>query len=194
MLEGIGAKLAALHAAGVSALEDPSRAFHGAKGPATLAALSSVDQGCLVLLRRAVEAFRPKPVPPADYPGVETPVVAALRKVGIRDSAGLYGAALTRKARAALAGKAGAPAKAVEELARLANLSRIQWVGATFARVLYDAGYRSVGAVASADPASVFRDVVRANEGGRLYKGKVGLRDMGRLVQLAKELEEEMEP
>jgi hypothetical protein len=188
LLDGIGGKMSALKKAGVSSLEDLSAALRGSRGPASLSSKSGVAEDYLVLLRRALEGFRPKPARLGEYPGVEPEVVEALAALGFRDSKGLYEAASDSASAAVLARKAAVPAKAVRELLCLCCLSRVQWVSPAFARTLYEAGYESAAALASARPEDVYESVLRANEGGRFYKGKVGLRDMGRLVALAGEL------
>lgn len=188
LMEGIDGKLAALKRAGVSSLEDLSRSLKGKRGPAALAEASGVEEGYLVLMRRAIEGFRPKPVGLGEYPGIPPSVVRALEGAGIRDSKALFEAAPDAKAAAALARRAGVPAAELRELLCLADLSRIQWVGAAFARALYAAGYRSPRDIAAATAEAVYEAAVRANADGRYYKGKVGLRDMGRLVALAGDL------
>jgi len=188
LLDGIDKKLAALGKAGIRSLEDLSLALKGAKGPYALASKSKVPEDYLVLLRRTIESFRPKPAKLAEYQGIDPKLVDALSGIDIRDSMALYDAAPDAKSAAALAKKAGAEAKAISELRCLCDLSRIQWVSPTFSRVLYDAGYRSPAEIAGAKAEAVYESVLRANEGGRLYKGKVGLRDIGRLVALAGEL------
>jgi predicted flap endonuclease-1-like 5' DNA nuclease len=193
LLEGIDEKLAALKKAGIASLEDLSRALRGAKGPLSLSAKTGLGEEYLVLLRRTIEGFRPKPVPLGDYPGTDPTVAACLADAGIRDSKALYEAAIVKKERQALAKRAGVAAKAMDELCRLADLSRIQWVGATFARVLYEAGYRSPEAIAAAEPHDIYERVLQANEGNKLYRGKIGLRDMKRLHLLASALDSEME-
>jgi predicted flap endonuclease-1-like 5' DNA nuclease len=193
LLDGIDKKIAALKKAGISNLEDLSGALHGSKGPAALAAKSGLPEDYLVLLRRAIEGYRPKPVPLRDYPGIDEAVVRALAGAGIADSKSLYEAALGKKERTQLAKATGIEARALEELAHLSDLSRIQWVGSTFARVLYEAGYRSPARIAAADPEAVYEAAVRANEANKFYRGKIGLRDIKRLVKLAAELHDEME-
>jgi predicted flap endonuclease-1-like 5' DNA nuclease len=188
LLDGIERKLSALEKAGISDLEALSSALRGGRGPASLATKSGLSEDYLVLLRRVIEGFRPKPIPLGDYPGIEPGTAAALGGEGIRDSKALYEAAPDEKATKALAKKAGIAVRTVQELLDLADLSRIQWVSPTFARVLHDAGYRKASDIAAANAEEVYKAVIRANEGGRLYKGKIGLRDIRRLVVLAGEL------
>jgi hypothetical protein len=188
LLDGIERKSAALKKAGISNLEDLSRALRGGKGPASLAAKTGLSEDYLILLRRAIEGFRPKPIRLADYPGIAPGLAEALAAAGVSDSKALYEAATDTKAANALARKAGLSTTALQELLALSDLSRIQWVSATFARVLYDAGYQKTANVAAADAQAVYESVLRANEGGRLYKGKIGLRDIKRLLVFALEL------
>jgi predicted flap endonuclease-1-like 5' DNA nuclease len=189
LMDGIDGKLAALRKAGIATLEDLSAALRGAKGPASLSERSGVAEDYLALLRRTIEGFRPKPARLSEYPGIGSGVARALADLGIADSRQLYEAAPDAKAVSALARKAGAGIEALRELRGLADLSRIQWVGPAFARALYAAGFASASRVAASEPEEAYEALVRANEGGRFYKGKVGLRDIGRLVALARELE-----
>ncbi len=80
------------------------------------------------------------------------------------------------------------------ELERLSDLSRVQWVSPLFASLLSDAGFGSVARVAAAKPDALYAKVDAANDArGRPYKGKVGQRDMGRLIYLASLLPAELE-
>ena len=47
------------------------------------------------------------------------------------------------------------------------------------------AGCRSSSALASAEPEQLCRDLERINEGGKYFKGNIGLRDVRRLVKAA---------
>jgi hypothetical protein len=188
LLDEIDRRLAALKKAGIASLEDLSEALRGSKGLAALSAKSGVSEDYLVLARRTIEGFRPKPAKLVEYPGVDPAAVEALAGIGIIDGKHLYDAAPDAKTAAALAKKAGIPVASLRELFGLVDLSRIQWVSPAFARTLYAAGYGSVSRIASAKAEELYEAVASANEGGKFYKGKVGLRDMGRLVELAGEL------
>jgi hypothetical protein len=67
----------------------------------------------------------------------------------------------------------------------LSDLSRVQWVSPTFARTLVAAGFTGAAEVSMADPEALYEAVMQANENARFYKGKVGLRDIKRLIAAA---------
>jgi hypothetical protein len=193
LLDGMAAKLAALKKAGISTVEELSLSLKGAKGIDRLAEASGIEEDYLVLLRRAIEGFRPKPQPLAGFPGIDEKAVAALRGAGIRDSAALYAVALARKERAALSRKTGVSLSVIGELARLSDLCRIQWVGATYARLLLNAGYDGPAKIAAADPETIRQAVSKANASLKLSKAEIGLKDSARLIALAGFIAEELE-
>jgi hypothetical protein len=58
-------------------------------------------------------------------------------------------------------------------------------VSPTFTRVLVAAGFTSAAEVAKAEPSALYAAVAKANDNARYYKGKIGLRDIKRLVTAA---------
>ena len=84
-----------------------------------------------------------------------------------------------------LADSTGVDAAVLEALIRLADLTRVQWVSPTAARMLVEAGCDSVSTLAAADSEDLCEALVRVNEGDRFFKGKIGLRDVKRLIQAA---------
>jgi hypothetical protein len=48
-----------------------------------------------------------------------------------------------------------------------------------------EAGYDSAAKVAAADFEDLHQALIRVNEGNRFFKGKIGLRDIKRLIQAA---------
>jgi len=187
LLEGLEEKLRALRSAGIGTLEDLVRALRSKGGPAAVAVRTGIPEDYLVLLRRTVEAFRPKPVRLRDYPGIDPGAVAALETAGIRESSELWEAARGDRG-AALAARTGLPAARIEEFFHLSDLSRIPYVGATYARAILEAGCRSVGEVARADPEALEAAIQAAKVRLNLYKTKIGTRDIRRLVRMAGEI------
>lgn len=73
----------------------------------------------------------------------------------------------------------------IDELSRVVDLTRIQWVSPVTAKMLIFAGYGNVGSVARADPDKMCDEVDRVNKENNFFKGKIGLRDIKRLVKAA---------
>lgn len=185
LFEGLGAKLAALKKAGISDLAELSAALKGTKGPARLSLASGIDEGYLVLLRRAVEGMKPKPQPLSSFPGADAASVEALAARGIHDSAELYDAAFGKKERAALAARTGMALPDLSELVELSGLCRIQWVGPAYSSLLHAAGFRTAAMIAAANPERLKAEVSEANGRLRVSKTEIGLKDSARLVALA---------
>ena len=145
-----------------------------------------------ILLRELNSNF-PKPVKIADFPGISAETSTKLENRGIKHSEHLYIHVLTKKDRQALAALCGTSEKEISELACLADLSRIKWVGTTFARMLLDAGFDNAKKVSEADPVKLHLVINQLNKEKGIYKGQIGLNDMKILVNAAKELSFDIE-
>jgi hypothetical protein len=191
--EGLGQNLARLKRAGLKTLQEAEKALKTKKNIEILAESTGIPGEYLTVLGRALRGYRPKPHSLAEFPELGAILVKRLSKAGADTTLDLYQAAASRKGREGLCTKAGVDEKDLIVALRLSDLSRIQWVSPVFARLILAAGYGEARAVAKASPESLYRDVAAANDRLGLFKGKIGLRDMGRLVFLARELEFEVE-
>lgn len=183
LLDGLPDKIAALQKAELACLADLRIAL---KSPKTLAALSKqsgIDTNYLQVLRRTLNGFFPKPRPLNEFAWLDPGLLASLKKAGMANSQILFEA--TCNGVSELAKETGADAGDLEELGAIANLCRIQWVSPSYGRVLLAAGTANAAAVAKADPQALCQAVADANKVGKFFKGAVGLRDIGRLVQAA---------
>ena len=75
--------------------------------------------------------------------------------------------------------------KKVEQLARLTDLCRLQYVNETFATLLAEAGYTTIATVAQADPDELQEKVNAVYKKLLLSKCTIGLNDMRYLIRLA---------
>lgn len=158
------------------------------KSPGKIEALSdasTVDKKYLILLRREIEGYFPKPVALKDFYWLPKEEIEKLVKNGIRDTAGLRQVAGNPVYRDELLSATGLDATCLQALIKLADLTGIRWVSPNIARMLVGAGYPSTTKVAAADPDDLYEALIRVNEGGRYYKGKVGMRDVKRLIRAA---------
>ncbi len=183
LLEGITHNFAALERAGCKSIRELRSRLKNAKTIALLANNSGVDPNYLNLLRRVVEGFFPKPQLMIAFDWLDKNTLAKLEKAGIKNTEQLYLAACSDIA--TLTKMTGLHSKDLSEPIALSDLSRVQWVSPTFARVLVASGFDNAAKVANANPEVLYAAVTKANESARFYKGKIGVRDMKRLVAAA---------
>jgi hypothetical protein len=79
------------------------------------------------------------------------------------------------------------------ELTKLADLSRIKWVGVTYARMLYDLGVDTVEKVSKSDPVDLHARLNQRIKEQNIFKGGIGINDVKILVETANELPLEIE-
>mgnify|MGYP001300121217 CR=1 FL=1 len=74
------------------------------------------------------------------------------------------------------------------ELIKLTDLSRIKWVGVTYARMLYDLGVDNVEKVSKSDPKDLHTRINLIIKEKNIFKGAIGLNDVKILIESASEL------
>ena len=182
LLEGIAQTMTRLEKTGVPTIGALRAKLKSAKSLAALASAAHVAPEYLTVLRRALEGWFPKPEPLGAFDWLAAASLERLRAAGFETTEQLHAASLSDRA---LAQRVGLRAEELADWIALADLSRVQWVSPAFARALVAAGFDSAAKIAGADAEALFEAVVKANEGARFYKGKVGLRDIKRVVAAA---------
>ncbi|PKP37159.1 MAG: hypothetical protein CVT98_06475 [Bacteroidetes bacterium HGW-Bacteroidetes-15] len=147
----------------------------------------------LTILLREINSMHPKPNKIKDFKGIDSNTAICLEKIGIKDTYKLYDRVLNKESRKELAEITGLTIHTILELTKLADLSRIKWVGATFARMLYDLGVDTVEKASKADPVNLHDQINKYNKENGLYKGHIGLNDIKIFVDAAKEVPIEIE-
>ncbi|WP_298975272.1 DUF4332 domain-containing protein [uncultured Roseobacter sp.] len=183
LLDELDTKFAALRTAGIGSLAGLRAALNSSKSLASLSTASGVDPDYLRLLKRTVGGFFPKPRSLNEIGWLERSAVSRLKAAGLTNTKKLFDAA--QDGVDLLATKVGLDVADLMELAAISDLCRIQWVSPKFARALLASGHVNAASVAKADPDSLCDAIVEANKGSKFYKGKVGLRDVKRLVMAA---------
>jgi hypothetical protein len=183
--DGIDENFGKLKAAGIQTLSDLRKAVKTPKSIDTLAAKTGIGADYLTLLRREVEGYFPKAVPLTDFNWLDPLALSALSAKGYKDAAALYNA-LEASGKSQIF--AAEDAFSIE-LSSLVSLTRIQWVSPLTAKMLHDAGYKTVRSVTSADPEPLCRSLDEINADSKYFKGKIGLRDIRRLVKAASYVE-----
>jgi hypothetical protein len=78
-------------------------------------------------------------------------------------------------------------------LTKLTDLSRIKWVGVTYAQMLYDLGVDTVEKVSKSDPIDLHLRINQIIKEKNIFKGSIGLNDVKILVEVASEIPAEIE-
>jgi hypothetical protein len=160
------------------------------------AELSEVDclsEDYLTILLRELNSTLPKPNKIADFTGISKDTVDRLAQIGINHTEKLYYRVITKMDRQKLADSTGIKDTDILELTKLTDLSRIKWVGVTFARMLYDLGIDTVEKASKSDPADLHARINQLNKEKSIYKGQIGLNDIRIFVSAAKEIPLEIE-
>lgn len=74
------------------------------------------------------------------------------------------------------------------KLTKLSDLSRIKWVGVTYAQMLYDLGVDTVEKVSKSDSIDLHSKINQMIKDKNIFKGAIGLNDVKILIESASEL------
>jgi len=147
----------------------------------------------LTILLRELNSILPKPNKIADFVGIARETVDNLEKNGISNTETLYNKATNKSDRQKLADSTGTKYQDILKLTGLSDLSRIKWVGVTYAQMLYDSGIDSVEKVSKSDPNDLHALINQMIKDKNIFKGAIGLNDVKILVESACELSLDIE-
>jgi hypothetical protein len=186
LMEGLASKFETLKQKGFVTLALLRNEFKTPIRLQELAKATGIDGEYLLLLRREVESYFPKPFNLKDFSRLPKDEIDKLEKNGIHNTADLFEKAATAEGKTKLAQSAGLDVGFLDDLFRLADLTRVQWVNPTAARMLVDAGYDTPAKLEKADPNVLCEAMMTINKGDKYFKGNIGLRDIKRLAHSAK--------
>jgi len=164
LLDGLNTKTKVLEQHGVTTLAGLRKELKNFKRLVTLSKAAGIDTQYLILLRRKIEGYFPKPSALNAFNWLPGGKIAKLREEKrIRHAAALYEATSSVESRTELAKSTSVDVANLETLFRLADLTRVQWVSPTAARMLIEAGYDSASKVSAADAEDLCEALVHVN-------------------------------
>jgi hypothetical protein len=185
LLETLGTKMKLLEKQGIVTLANLRNELKTPKRLEALAKSTGIGTDYLTLLRREIEGWFPKPSALKDFNWISKSEIAKLERNDIRDTAALHEATDSKSKRKALAKSAGVNLATIETFAQLVDLTRVQWVSPTTARMLLETGCDSSARLAKADADELCAALAQVNAGDKYFKGRIGLRDVKRLIAAA---------
>ena len=105
----------------------------------------------LTLLKREAGSYISKPFSLSDFPGIPLEYTEVLKTRGIRNTRDFFESVQNTAQRTLVAKQTGIPESRLREIFALCDLSRITGVGGFYARIIYEAGLRSVYDFAATD-------------------------------------------
>ena len=160
---------------------------------AELAKVDCLSDDYLTILRRELNSYIPKPNKIADFTVISKDTVGKLEGIGIKDTAKLYDKIITLSDRQILADSTGINDKDLLVLTKLTDLSRIKWVGVTYAQLLYNLGVDTLAKVSKSDPIKLHEKINQLIQEKNIFKGQIGLNDVRILIESATEIPIEIE-
>lgn len=155
---------------------------------AAIAEETDLPEKYLIILRREVNSYHPKPNNFKDFPGIKPDTLQKLEEIGIKHTLHIFDKILTRKSRVDFANKSGISDDEILELTKLTDVSRIKWVGPIFARLLIESGIDTVEKVTHTQYERLYTKLSKINEDKKYYKGKFGLNDMKLCVEVSNDV------
>jgi len=159
----------------ISNLDELRKTLKSKKKLEELSETTSIPTAYLDQLRRAIEGYFPKSIPLREFIWIDDKVIAEFVEMGYKNSKVLYDS-LDKIKRS----------DKNSELLDLVNLTRIQWVKQRAAKMLYESGYKTIEDVLVANAEEMCEKMDKTGKEKNLYKGKIGLRDIKRIILAAK--------
>jgi hypothetical protein len=170
---------------GILTIADFRKTVKNPKNLRPLAEKTNIEVEFLTLLRREVESYFPKAFHLSAFDWLDKSQINKLENKGYKNTALLFDAFELPGKREELIESIELEEDFVDKILPLINLTRIQWVNPTFAKILVDAGYNNAKSIADANAEDLHRTIETINNEGQYFKGKIGLRDIKRLVKSA---------
>ena len=147
---------------------------------------SGLDEEYLTFLRREIESHFPKAYSTNEFEWLSKTECEKLTVAGFNNTKKIYDKLVNRDNIKMISTELKINISFLETLLSLVDLTRIQWTSPLFARMLLEAGYDSTKKVAQADAEELYNKLYTVNKKKNYFKGKIGLRDIKRLVNSAK--------
>ncbi len=185
LLENIIGNFKVLKNNGYVTFADLRRDLKNSKNIPSVSNKTGISSEYLTLLRREIESYFPKVFPVKAFNWFHQEDIEKLEKQGYKNSVLLFEALSSSQEKEKISTELGINIKVIDEISCLVNLTRIQWTSPLAAKMLISAGYNDVNSVAEANADKLCDELDRVNKENKFFKGKIGLRDIKRLIKAA---------
>jgi len=185
LLDAIDTKVEAIKQQGITTMALLRKTLKNSIQMEALSKAAGIDMQYLTLLRREIESYFPKPFALEEFDWLPQKEIARLTEIGIRNTEQLFQAVGNEGKQNELMKSSGIDPTVLEELTHISDMCRVQWVSPLFARMLAETSFNSASSLAAANAEELYEALLHVNEGYKYFKGKIGLRDVKRLIHAA---------
>jgi len=178
---------------GIENVHELLKALKNKKKFAELSRIECFSDDYLKILLRELNSMLPKPNKIADFTSISKDAIAKLEKIGIKTTEKVFEKLITKLDRQKLAESTGIDEKEILKLTKLTDLSRIKWVGVSYAQLLLDLEVDTAEKVATSDPINLHSKINQKIKEKNIFNGAIGLNDVKILVEAATQIPLEIE-
>lgn len=186
LLENIEAIFDVIKKQGVKTFGDLRKELKTPAKVKTFSTNSNIDEEYLILLRREVNSYFPKVYPLKELSWLSKEECSKLKGIGLDNTKKIYETLVHKEEFESIKKECEIENKFLLEVLSIVDLMRIQWTSPLAARMFYESGYTSPNEIAGAEAEALCNSVDKVNKENGYFKGKIGLRDIKRLINSAK--------
>ena len=140
-----------------------------------------IDADYIIVLRRMVLSYIPKPRALEEYPDIDPELLDALIGMNIKNSIQLFDHMVETERKEAIK-KLNIKEETYACIWSLMNVSRLRYVSPLFSTVMVRSGYDSIRKIARSKSKKLHEDILATNKEQHIYEGNIGDSDMQFLI------------
>ncbi|MCH4890936.1 DUF4332 domain-containing protein [Acidaminobacter sp. JC074] len=150
-----------------------------------LAEKTGMDLDYMIVLRRMVSSYIPKPRKLEDFTDMNDDLLKRLIHMGIKNSLALDDYLKSHSEEEAAA-QLAVDVELIKTFKKLLKVSELRYISPAFATVLVRGGYDTIDKLAQADSKTLLKTIVDTNKKFQIYKGNIGDSDSRFIIDDAK--------
>lgn len=186
--EKLEERFSSLHKAGIENVQQLADTLKSKKKLVQLSDTSGVNVEYLSMLNRQLHMLKPKIVKLSEFPGIDESTFQALEEADIVNTVQLFEQGALPAQRKKIAKTTGLSLNEVNEIAKLADISRIHGCGPVFCRIFFDTGIDTVEEIAASDAPTLYNALSRINDKKQYTKANFTVNDLEMTVNFANRL------
>ncbi len=170
---------------GIQSLADLRKMLKDKNKYSEYASMFSVDENYFVLLRREIEGWIVDKIKLSEIDWIDEKIINKLSSLNIVNTEEAYSVYMDKSQRKEILDNFQNDQMIIEYIFHFSEIMRIRWVSKNVARVLLELGYDTVTKIKTAKAEKLAIEIDELNAKKKYYKGKIGFRDISRLIHEA---------